>query len=168
MDIKIDKMKRKSLFILIAMLALVLSSLTGCRKYEQIRVTSAKIESIRMNGLKSVDLTLLMGIDNPAGKIVVKNAEGTVKHFGKVIGKVTLAPLVLLPRTAEKYSVEANVELSAGLGFKDLMRLADPKKWEEYVVDITFSGKAAGVAVKKNINDIPLKKLLESKRNEKV
>ena len=121
-----------------------------------------------MNGLKSVDLTLLMGIDNPAGKIVVKNAEGTVKHFGKVIGKVTLAPLALMPRTAEKYVVKANVELSGGLGLKELMRIADPARWEEYVVDITFSGKAAGVAVKRNISDIPLKKLLENKRNEKV
>ena len=161
-------MKRKSLFILIAMLALVLSSLTGCRKYEQIRVTSAKIESVSMNGFKSVDLTLLVGIDNPAGKVTVKEAEGVLKHFGKVIGKVTLTPLALMPRTAEKYVVKANVELSGGLGLKELMRIADPARWEEYVVDITFSGKAAGVAVKRNISDIPLKKLLENKRNEKV
>ena len=161
-------MKRKGLIILTAVLALVLSSVTGCRKYEQIRVTSGKIESLNMNGLRSVDLTLLVGIDNPAGKVTVKEAEGTLRHFGKIIGKVTLAPLVLMPRTHAEYTVEAQVELAAGLGFKDLMRLADPGKWDEYVVDLTFSGKASGVVVKKSIKDIPLKKLLESKTNEKV
>jgi len=161
-------MKRKGLIILTAMLALVLSSVTGCRKYEQIRVTSGKIESLNMNGLRSVDLTLLVGIDNPAGKVTVKEAEGTLRHFGKIIGKVTLAPLVLMPRTHAEYTMEAQVELAAGLGFKDLMRLADPGKWDEYVVDLTFSGKASGVVVKKSIKDIPLKKLLESKTNEKV
>lgn len=161
-------MKRKGLLILIAMLALVLSSVTGCRRYEQIRVTSGKIVSVSMNGLKAVDVTLLVGVDNPAGKVVVKSAEGTVKHFGKIIGKVTLAPLTLMPRTASEYPVQAHVELASGLGFKELMSIADPKKWDQFMVDISVSGKAAGVALKRNINDIPLKKLLESKRNEKV
>jgi len=161
-------MKRKGLIVLIAILALALSSVTGCRKYEQIRVTSGKLESISMNGFKAVDLTLLVGIDNPAGKVTVKEAEGTVRHFGKIIGKVTLAPLVLLPRTHAEYTVEARVQLAGGLGFKDLMSLADPAKWNEYVVDLTFSGKASGVAIKKSLKDIPLKKLLESKRNEKI
>lgn len=161
-------MKRKGLIILVAMLALVLSSVTGCRKYEQIRVTSGKIASLNMNGLRSIDLTLLVGIDNPAGKVTVKEAEGTLRHFGKIIGKVTLAPLSLMPRTHAEYNVEAQVELAGGLGLKELMRLTDPESWDEYMVDLTFSGKASGVAVKKNIKDIPLKKLLESKRNEKV
>ena len=161
-------MKRKGLIILVAMLALVLSSVTGCRKYEQIRVTSGKIASLNMNGLRSIDLTLLVGIDNPAGKVTVKEAEGTLRHFGKIIGKVTLAPLSLMPRTHAEYNVEAQVELAGGLGLKELMRLTDPERCDEYMVDLTFSGKASGVAVKKNIKDIPLKKLLENKRNEKV
>ena len=161
-------MKRKVFVILIAILALVLSSVTGCRKYEQIRVTSGKLESISMSGFKAVDLTLIVEIDNPAGRVTVQEAEGTLRHFGKIIGKVTLAPLVLLPRTHTEYTVEAHVELAGGLGFKDLMSLADSSKWNEYVVDLTFSGKASGVAIKRSLKDIPLKKLLESKRNEKI
>lgn len=167
MDIKEHKVKRKSLIILIAMLSFVLLSQTGCNKYEQITVTSVEIESVRMNGMRAVDLDMLVMISNPAGKVIVDSAEGTVKHFGKVIGTVTLAPLNLNPRRLSEYRVQAHIELASGLKLLEVLSLADPKKFEEMVVDLSFSGKAAGVKVKKNVNDIPLKKLLEKTKNEK-
>ena len=161
-------MKRKSLIALVAMLTLILSSLTGCRKYEQIRITACKIESVSMNGFKSLDLNLNVGMENPAGKIIIQSAEGTLKHFGKVIGKVTLAPLTINPRSSSCYPAKAHVELASGLSLKQILTLADPAKLEECTIDIDFAGKAAGVAIKKKIEDVPLKKLLESTKNEKI
>ncbi len=161
-------MKRKSFVILIVMLVYGLLSLTGCHKYEQITITSGEIESVMMDGMRAVDVALLVSIDNPAGKVVVKTAEGTVKHFGKVIGTVTLAPMTLLPKRLSEYHVQARIELAKGLKLMEVLSLADPKKIEEMVVDLSFTGKAAGVAVKRNINDVPLKKLLENTRNGKI
>ena len=161
-------MKRKSFVILVGMLVFVLFSVAGCNKYEQITVTSAEIESVQMSGMKAVDVTMQVMISNPAGKVVVSSAEGTVKHFGKVIGTVSLAPMVLMPRRLAEYQVQAHLELASGLKIMEVLTLADPKKIEEMVVDLAFSGKAAGIKVKKNINDVPLKKLLEKTTNEKI
>lgn len=161
-DIKEHKVKRKGSILLVALLSFILLSMTACRRYEQVKVVSGEVQSVSMNGFKAMDVSLMIGIDNPAGKIVVQKAEGTLKHFGKVIGKVTLAPLTLLPRSSVVYPVQAHVELSAGLGFKDLLALADPKRYEELAVDISFSGRASGVVLKKQFNDIPLKQLLEN------
>lgn len=166
-DIKGYKVKRKSLFILIGMLAFVLLTMTGCNKYEQITITSAEIESVQMSGMKAVDVTMLVMISNPAGKVVVNSAEGTVKHFGKVIGTVTLAPMTLMPRRLAEYHPQAHVELAPGLKILEVLSLADPKKIEEMVVDLSFSGKAVGVTINKTIKDVPLKKLLEKTINEK-
>ena len=166
-DIKGYKVKRKSLFILIGMLAFVLLTMTGCNKYEQITITSAEIESVQMSGMKAVDVTMLVMISNPAGKVVVNSAEGTVKHFGKVIGTVTLAPMTLMPRRLAEYHAQAHVELAPGLKILEVLSLADPKKIEEMVVDLSFSGKAVGVTINKTIKDVPLKKLLEKTINEK-
>ena len=166
-DIKEHKVKRKSLFILIGMLAFVLLTMTGCNKYEQITITSAEIESVQMSGMKAVDVTMLVMISNPAGKVVVNSAEGTVKHFGKVIGTVTLAPMTLMPRRLAEYHAQAHVELAPGLKILEVLSLADPKKIEEMVVDLSFSGKAVGVTINKTIKDVPLKKLLEKTINEK-
>lgn len=149
------------------MLAFVLSSLTGCRKYEQIAVISGNIESVEMDGLKAVNVVLSLEIDNPAGKVILESAEGTVKHFGKVIGKVTLAPMALLPRSTAEYHVKAHLELASGLKLMEILSLAAPGKIEEMVVDLSFAGKAGGVMIRKNINDVPLKKLLEKTINGK-
>ena len=167
MDIKGYKVKRKSLIILIGMLAFVLLSLTGCHKYEQITITSAEIESVQMNGMKAVDVTMKIMIDNPAGKVVVDAAEGVVKHFGKVIGTATLAPMTLMPRRLAEYQAQAHVELAPGINILEVLSLANPKKIEEMVVDLSFSGRVAGVKIKKTITDVPLKKLLEKTINEK-
>lgn len=166
-DIKEHKVKRKSFVVLVAMLAFVLLSLTGCSKYEQITVTSGEVKSVQMNGMRAIDITMLVMISNPAGKVVVNSAEGTVRHFGKVIGTVSLAPMTLKARRLAEYEAQAHVELASGLKLMEVLSLADPKKLEEMVVDISFSGKAAGVTVKKTVNDIPLKKLLEKTANEK-
>jgi len=165
--LKIIEVKRSVLKLLIALLAISLMSLTGCRRYEQIRVEKGKIVSVSMDGLKAVDLTMLVEVDNPAGKVVIKKAEGNVSQFGKVIGKVSLAPLKLLPRTTSEYVVKARVELSKGLGFKDLMSLTSPKGWNECLMDIEISGNVAGVAVKRKFKEVPLKKLLENRLYEK-
>ena len=149
------------------MLAFVLLSLTGCSKYEQITVTSGEVKSVQMNGMRAMDITMLVMVSNPAGKVVVNSAEGTVRHFGKVIGTVSLDPMTLKARRLAEYEAQAHVELASGLKLMEVLSLADPKKLEEMVVDISFSGKAAGVTVKKTVNDIPLKKLLEKTANEK-
>ena len=168
MDIKVYKVKRKSLFILTAVLVFVLSSLTGCRKYERISITSGEIESVEMDGMKAMNVILRLEIENPAGKVIVESAEGVVKHFGKVIGKVTLAPMALLPRRTAEYHVNAHLELASGLRLMEILSLAAPGKIEEMVVDLSFVGKAGGVIVRKKIDDVPLKKLLEKTVNEKI
>ena len=167
-DIKEYKVKRKSFVVLIAMLAFVVLSMTGCARYEQITITTGKVESVKMDGLKAVDVSLLVGVNNPAGKVVIKSAEGTVKHFGKVIGTVTLAPMTLMPRRLSEYPVKARIELAPGMKLMEVLSLADPKKMEQMVVDLSFSGKASGVSVKKTMNDVPLKKLLENTKNGKI
>jgi hypothetical protein len=157
------KVKRKSSLMLVALAAFVLSIVTGCHKYEDIRILSGAIESVNMQGFKAADIQLQLEVENPAGKVIVEEASGTLKHFGKVIGMVVLAPVELAPRSTAKYPVTAHMELASGLGLKDIMSLADPKKMGELVVDVSVTGKASGVKVKRNINDIPLKKLLENR-----
>ena len=161
-------MKRRVGALVLAIMAVLLLSLSGCNRYKQINVTSGKIESVSMNGLKSVDIVARIGVDNPAGKLEVKTAEGVLKHFGKIIGRVTPDPVTILPRTEGEYQVKMHVEIAQGLGFLEIMSLMDMKKLEECTLDVSIAGKVAGMAVKKKYVDIPLKKLLESKRNEKI
>ena len=163
-DINLCEVKKIGLLIL----AFLLLSLGGCRKYEQIQVLSGEVESLNMNGLRSVNLIMRVEVSNTAGKIVLEDVSGVLKHFGKVLGNVSLAPFELHPRTTEKYLVEARIVLDRGVSLKDLMGLTNPRAMIGCTVDISVKGKASGVKVKKEYKDIPLKKLLEDHNNEKI
>ena len=82
-DINLRNVKRIGIFLL-SFLLLVSG---GCRKYEQIRIVSGKVESLNMSGFRSADIVLKVEVSNPAGKVVLEEASGVVKHFGKVLGR---------------------------------------------------------------------------------
>ena len=161
-------MKRKGLFFLTALLSLVLLAVPGCRKYEQVRILSGKLESVKMKGLRGADIMLSVKVDKPAAKILLDDVRGQVKHSGKIVGNVVLAPLTVNARTIADYQVTATVALESGVSLIYLMNFADPKKLKECTIDLSVKGKVAGVRLKRQFKDIPLKKLLEEKYYEKI
>ena len=163
-DINLCKVKRIGIFLL----SVLLLSLTGCRKYEQIQILSGEMESLKMNGLRSADVILKVEVSNPAGRIVLEDVKGTLKHFGKVLGKVSLAPFELRPRTTEEYLVKVRVTVDRGVGLMELMNMMNMNRLMECMVDISATGRSAGVKIKREYKDIPLKKLLEDHNNEKI
>lgn len=149
-------------------MAFVLMTFTGCKSYEQIKVVSGKVESLNMKGLRAVEMVFSVEVENPAGKVVIEDISGIVKHSGKVLGNVMLAPLTLTARTTAEYKVNATVELDKGVNFMYLMNFMDIRKLNECTVDVSAKGKAAGIRIKKEYKDIPVKKLLEGQHYEKI
>lgn len=153
---------RKGRFIaLFVILCLMLSALSGCGKYKQIKITGGKVETISMVGLRTINLAVVIGIDNPAGKLDVRQAEGELTHFGKVIGRVTLDPFIVNRKTCLDHRLSARIDLGSQVGFRELMTFMDVNKLQECSLDVHVKGYVAGVAIKTDIKEIPLKKLLE-------
>ena len=114
-----------------------------------------------MNGLRALDVVLAVEVENSAGKIVIKDAKVVLKHSGKVLGNVNVAPLTLAARTTADYKVVATLELDRGVNVMHLMSLMDVRKLNECTVDLSFKGKAPGIIIKREFKDIPMKELLE-------
>ena len=150
------------------MLVAVLS-LSGCKNVKDIRVTSAKLETISFQGLKSLGVHLAVGIDNPARmQVTLEDINGAVKHSGKVIGRLAMDPFVLQARSAEIYHLKGLVTLGEDATLRDLMMLADMTRLNECMVDVSLKARLKnGVTAPINVKDIPLKKLLDSTSNEK-
>jgi len=158
--------KRTNVLLLISLL--ILSVMTGCGKYDRIRVVPGKVVSVAFNGLRGFDISTEVKVDNPAGKIIFDEIEGDLKCFGKIVGRLRLDPFVLTPRSVEKYGLKANVSIADGVGLMEVMSLMDMKTLDKCTLDLNVKGKAGGVKVNRKFRDIPLKKLLESKENEKI
>ena len=139
----------------------------SCKKIQDIRVTSFEIESLSPRGFKSLDISVRVGVDNPAKTVTVSEIEGQIKHSGKVIGNVSADPFALTAKSSEKYNLKVNISLAQGAGLKELMVLASPGGLEECTVDVSAKaayGKGASMPLK--YKDIPLKELLDRLQNE--
>lgn len=167
-NVKIRIVKKKISKLSLLFLAAMMMCLTGCNKIKQIRVTSCKVEAISPEGLRSLNVFLAVGIDNPALQIGLSEIDGSLKHSGKIIGKLGMDPFVLQARSAEIYHLRANLSLADGASLMDLMVLTDKEKLYECMVDVSVKATLkGGVSKTIRINDIPLKKLLEKAGNEK-
>ena len=150
---------RRFMFLAVAVL---LMSLTGCGNFKDIKVNSANIENISPYGFRGVDVAIAIEVDNPASQIKLSDMEATLKHSGKVIGKVTVDPFTMKKRSVEVYHLNARVNLGEGVSLYDMVMLMDDKVLSECLVDVTAKGKLkSGLAKTITKKDIPLKKLLE-------
>lgn len=147
---------------------LVLMTFTGCKKYTDVKVLSVKVESVNMKGLRAGEAVLSVRVDNPAGKMTLEELNGVVKHSGKVLGNIALDPVNLKPRRTDDYSMNVRFELDKGVGVMYMLTFTDIRKLKECTIDLSARGKAAGVKVKREYKDIPVKNLLEEYYNEKI
>ena len=172
-------MKKTMLIKAVLLLTVSIFALSGCNKYKDIKIKAKKIESCKVDGFKAVDLGLAITVDNPAGKLQILELYGYVKHSGKVIGKVDVAPFILRPRTTDVYHLDMRAGFVEEFGIRDVLGfvklkdvlMAVKKKdflslincdfVDELTVDVSAVGKIAGIKVKKTYQDVPLKKLLK-------
>ena len=110
-------MEKRYSRLLALMLAAMLVFLAGCQKIKDIRITSANITSLSVKGLKGADVSLAVGVFNPSVQISVSEIEGEVKHSGKIIGRVAIAPVIIKAKSEETYDLEAVVSIAEGVTF---------------------------------------------------
>lgn len=155
-------MKTNRFPVLFAVLLAVALCLSGCGKYRQIKITEGKIDAVSVSGLRTINLTATVGIDNPAGRLDVREADGVLRYFGKVIGKVTLNPFIVNAKSNRNHKVTARIDLDSGVGFIELMSFLDVSKLYVCTIDIHVKGYVANMPVKINIKEIPVTKLLQN------
>ncbi len=157
--------RRRLMILVVSVMALALA---GCGKVKDITVTSLQLESIAPQGLKGIDVYMAVGIDNPAFQIGLEDIHGSLKHSGKVLGRVTMDPMVLQRKSAEIYHVKAFLSLGEDAGLRDLLMLTNIEKLYECTVDVSATPRLkSGLGAPITLKDIPLKKLLEDDENEK-
>lgn len=153
---------------MILVVSVMALALAGCGKVKDITVTSLQLESIAPQGLKGIDVYMAVGIDNPAFQIGLEDIHGSLKHSGKVLGRVTMDPMVLQRKSAEIYHVKAFLSLGEDARLRDLIMFTNIEKLYECTVDVSATPRLkSGLGTPITLKDIPLKKLLEDDENEK-
>ena len=156
-------MKNKAYRIFsIALLAAMLV-LGGCAKVSKISATSVSLASVTPQGLRSVSLTVAVGVHNPAPQITLSEISGQVLVSGKVIGNVAMAPVVLEAKTDTTYRLQADVALAEGVSVFEVLNYVRRKDtMDKTTVNAYAKAKMKGLPAKNiKMEDMPLKQLLE-------
>lgn len=150
--------KFSTLFVIVCV---ALAVLTGCNKNRQLEITGGNIESVSMSGMRTVNLGMMVSINNPYGKLEIREADGVLMHFGKVIGKMTLDPFVVNKKTEEEYHVKANFTLEETMGLRQIMQFVNVNVLNECTVDFHVKARLGGIQVQKKYKNISMKELFE-------
>ena len=150
--------KFSTLFVIVCV---ALAVLTGCNKNRQLEITGGNIESVSMSGMRTVNLGMMVSINNPYGKLEIREADGVLMHFGKVIGKMTLDPFVVNKKTEEEYHVKANFTLEETMGLRQIMQFVNINVLNECTVDFHVKARLGGIQVQKKYKNISMKELFE-------
>lgn len=113
--------------------------------------------------MKAVELEASVGVRNPAGQVSFSDMYFQIEHSGRILGRMTLAPLSLMARSDTVYSLKGRIDLANDLSIiQALAYLRKPQMLNEATVDVTAKVKLKGGARKNmEFNDIPVEKLLK-------
>ncbi len=147
---------------------LCLSSCGGIKKLEDLKITSANISGITASKLRGAGLVLEIGVDNPGTQVTLSDISCNLERFGKVLGMVTVDPFTIEAKTEKIYTIKADIALGQGMSLMDMRLFLDENALNEMTADIKARVQLKGGASKNLVfNDIPLKKLIETAKNEK-
>ena len=145
------------------LLLLAAFMLTGCvSKYKKIKVSSFELESVVPSSLRSANVVVAVGIDNPAPSFQVRDIEATVKQNGSVLGLVTGEPVSVDGKCDRVYRVPLQAQLADGVSLMQLLATYSNFNPEEFTLDLHARANVAG-KVGKDIDykDVPLSKFMK-------
>ena len=146
--------------VLLLMSALLL---TGCvSKYKKVKVTSFELEGVVPSSLRSANVVVAVGINNPAPAFQVRDLEAIVKQNGNVMGLVTGEPVSVDGKCERVYRIPLQAQLAEGVGLMQLLATYKGFNPEDFTLDLHARANVAG-KVGKDIDykDVPLTKFLK-------
>lgn len=147
---------------------IVMLSLTGCGKFDEIKVNSVKYGGIDFYGFRGLEVGLDVEIENPAVQLSLSDMKAVVKYSGKILGNVTVEPFIMKGRTTETYHLTSTILMGDDMEYSDLLMFLNKNYLEDCVVDITVTGKLkCGISKTITKKDVPLKKLMENAKINK-
>ncbi len=151
---------RKVISAIIAALAVLL--LSGCSKISQIELKSCAVDSVSMAGLRGINATLLLEVDNPALQFTLADINGVLYRNGEEYVLYEADPIQVNAKSCAVYPLPCKATLAPSVSLMQVLTLAKDFNIEEFTTDIHAKViLKGGVAKGFTFRDIPIKDLME-------
>jgi len=147
---------------IVLMAGVILSGCCGLSKMKDIKVTSCALESYSLNGLRSIDAVLAVGIDNPTFAFKVMDVSGIVKYNGEDFASYTADTISVDKKCSKVYDLPCTATLSDGVSLMKLMQIVKNGSLEGFTTDVTATVKLkSGAGATLKFKNIDLNKMAE-------
>ncbi len=165
-------MKRFAHRILAVALVCALVALTGCsavknaavNRLKEIKVTSFKVDRIVPQGLKALDASFYVGINNPTIKLELSNVRVELFHSESLLGTFTLDPFTIEGHTESIYLLSGTAVLSSSASLLSVLSAFGGSAKDDLLIVVSATGKGAGVKrdVSKSMTLAELRELVQN------
>lgn len=154
-------MKRLLHILTLALTALTL--LSGCAaSYKDMKVTSFDIEKFNLDSPKTLSVTALVGVNNPAPDITFNHVTAVVKSTGRNIVTLKADGVKIDGKKEAVYSVPVKGSLSDGTSVLKLLGGLKNGAMSDFTADITANVTVYGKIGKTlEYKDVKLDKLMD-------
>lgn len=145
----------------LALIAVILLS-AGCKKIENIKLTSYHLDSYSLVGLRALDIDATVGVDNPAMEFTLVDPQVIAYRNGVALGTLNADPVTVSGRTIATYKVHGRLTLDPNVSIMQVISYATHFKKEEYTLDISSRVKIKGGGQTKiTRTNVPLTELMK-------
>jgi len=149
---------------LIISLMVIVMMVAGCGKAKEINLTSCSVESVSLNGLRSVDASLLLGVDNPSVQFTLEDIEGILYYKGKAYINYTADTLKVEAKSNKVYPLDCTATLAEGVYIPDLLKAVNEYELKDLTTDIKAKVKLrGGISKELTFRDLPIDDIMGEK-----
>ena len=150
------------------LLAAVLS-LNGCVNFNDLKITSFKVDKVLPQGFKSVLWSAYVGVDNPSVEFSLYDISGTIKRGSAPLGDFSAEPVTVKGRTEGTYSVKGSLSLNNSVSVVELFSMLSDFRIEDCTVDLSLKVKPrGGIARKVVMKDVPASSVYRMIKNRLI
>lgn len=149
-------------FILILSLAAIICS--GCsglkESVQDIKITAVAVDSFNLKGLRSIETTLSLTVDNPVIGFTLTDIEGTLLYKGDDFVNFTADKLKVKGKRVAQYPLDAEASLVKGVSFINVLGLLSSYSISDFAVTVKAKVKVLGVSKTFSFDNLPVKYLI--------
>ncbi len=154
---------RNAIKIVVALALLM--PVIACVNYKKVKLTSVSIGSVTPAGLKAVNGTVKLGIENNSSEFTISDISGTIYRSGSEIGSFSADPITIATGSAT-YSLVGTVSLSSSVSIIEIISIATNFKIDDFSIDLTLKLKPkGGAATTVTRRDVAVGELVNSLKN---
>ena len=136
----------------------------GCsslkEKVQDIKVTSVAIDSFSLKGLRSVETTLALTVDNPVIAFTLSDIEGTLFYKGDEFVIFSADKLKVKGKRVAQYPLDAQASLAGDVSLINVLGLLSSYNLSNFTVSVGAKVKVLGISKTFSFTEIPVMDLI--------